>query len=441
MLSRTFVLDELLCHPAAHPFRRTVLLWSAALMMVEGYDMQIMGSAAPAMITALHASKASFSLVFSIGLAGYMIGAIGLGSLGDRIGRKRTMVLGTLMFGCCTLATAWLSSLIAIKGLRLLAGVGIGVAVPTTIALNAEFAAANERGKRIGRMYIGYMLGGAASGVVASLLLPRFGWQILFVIGGLLPILIGTAMTFFITEAPGFLLLTPTRTAELSRVMQRIRPDIRLTAQDVLIAKGSGPIAGAPLRHLFTEGRALMTGILSASFILVFMTLHLLTSWLPTLLNEAGLSQSRAALVGATFLVGGVAGALVIGPLLDRRGAIAASALLLLSAPCIALIGVVGNGATALALAILLAGAVLQGGQVGFNAVAATFYPTAIRSTGAGWALGIGRLGSIVGPIIGGLLLSEGASDTVVFVVAAAPVFLGGLCSLLLAFHQARQVA
>lgn len=414
-----------------------IMICSCALMVIEGYDMQVAGYAAPAMIADLHVTKAMFTPVFSLGMFGYMIGAIVLGMLSDYVGRKRVILLGTCWFGVLTLATAFTRDIALITMLRFLAGVGLGAGIPATMALAAEYSPVGVRGRRTTLMYVGYTLGGAVSGVVASQLLVWMGWPSLFVVGGLLPLAIAASIGLVVPESACFLALRPGRRAELIRVLRRLRPDLSFDDDD-RFTLAETPAAGVPMSQLFTEGRVAGTILLWCCFILNFVALHFITSWLPTVLNSSGLSVSASAVISSTFLVGGSIGGLLAGRFLDKGGLRPVAGMILVAVPFVAAIGIAGGNVALLAACVCLSGVTMMGGQIGLNATPGLIYPTSVRSTGVGWALGIGRIGSVIGPALGGILLTYQLSTPLIFAAASVPVLMCSACLLLLARVQAR---
>ena len=432
MLEDASDLDQIVDEQGRNPLTITILFLTGGLMMMEGYDLQLAGYAAPAMISDLQVSRVAFSSVFSVMVIGYMVGAFGLGMLSDKKGRKPTILLGALLFGTATLVTALSRDLTTIVTLRFIAGIGLGSAIPATIAINVEFAPSLRQARTVSLLFIAYNIGGGLGGIVAARLLPLGGWPSLFVVGGLLPIAIAGAIWAFVPESPRFLALQPRRAEELVSVVRRLRPELIVAPGRITALEISSP--GVPVRHLFDQGRHILTIVLWMCSVLNFMTIYFLTSWLPTVLAQmSGLSQSNSALIGSALLFGGVVGSVVVGFLLDRRGAIAVTTLLLLSVPAIAAIGVLDFDPLLLTASVFTAGCLLLGGQTGVNAMAGTFYPTSIRSTGAGWQLGVGRLGAIIGPFVGGLLLTFSMSVPWLFVIAALPVLCGAVCTVLLA--------
>jgi MFS transporter, AAHS family, 4-hydroxybenzoate transporter len=402
-------------------FQATLMFWICAFMFIEGYDMQVVGYAAPVIIKAWHSDKAAFGVVFGAGLGGFMLGATLLGNLGDRFGRKRMIVAGSLLFGLFTLASAFAEDLTSLLTLRAIAGLGLGGSIPNAIALITEYAPARVRATRVGFMFIGYTTGSALGGVIAAQLMPNYGWQSVFVVGGVLPIILAAVLVFALPESVRFLMLKRGRTDLVFSLLRRLRPELDLrdgTAISMPDTKQNGP----PVKQLFAGGRAAMTALLWLGFAANMVSLHFLTSWLPTVIADSGVPLTHAVIATALLQAGGAAGSLLVGVLLDRIGTLGIVAAFLVAAPCVASLGHVGTDETPLMALVAIAGMCIIGGQAGINALAGTLYPTHMRSTGTGWAFGIGRIGSILGPVIGGQLIAFGLPLGVLFVTAAAPI-------------------
>lgn len=402
-------------------FQTGLMVWICAFMLIEGYDMQVVGYAAPAIIKAWQTDKATFGTVFGAGLGGFMLGATLLGNLGDRVGRKRMIVAGCLLFGLFTLASAWADGLTSLLVLRTLAGIGLGGSIPNAIALVTEYAPARERATRVGIMFIGYTIGSALGGVVAARLIPAWGWPSVFLVGGVMPIAIGLVLFFVLPESVRFLMVKRGRTDLVFALLRRIRPDVPLAdgAQLVIAEENKD---GLPLAHLFADGRAAMTALLWLAYAANMVSLHFLTSWLPTVMAENGVPLAHAVMATALLQGGGAIGCLIVGQLLDRIGTLGIVAALLAAVPCVAALGHVGTNETPLMALVAVAGLCIIGGQLGINALAGTLYPTYMRSTGTGWAFGVGRVGSILGPVIGGELLTLGLPLGMLFAAASTPI-------------------
>jgi len=328
-------------------FQAGLMFWICTFMLIEGYDMQVVGYAAPAIIKAWHSDKAAFGVVFGAGLGGFMLGATILGNLGDRFGRKRMIVAGSLLFGLFTLCSAWADGLTSLLVLRTIAGVGLGGSIPNAIALVTEYAPTRERATRVGVMFIGYTVGSALGGVIAAQLIPAWGWPSVFVVGGVLPIAIGVVSLFVLPESVRFLMVTRGRTDLVIGLLRRVRPDLAVPDYASLAIEEENR-EGLPVAHLFADGRASMTALLWLAYAANMVSLHFLTSWLPTVVAESGVPLAHAVIATALLQGGGAVGSLVVGRLLDRIGTLGIVAAFLVAVPCIAALGHVGTNETPL---------------------------------------------------------------------------------------------
>ncbi|HTS49567.1 MAG TPA: MFS transporter [Bryobacteraceae bacterium] len=385
------------------PFNRTQLLivtLCGATLFMDGFDAQAMGYVAPALAPELHIARQALGPVFSSGLVGIMIGALLFGPLADRIGRRPVLILCTVLFGVCSLLTAKADSLTSLLVYRLITGLGLGGALPNAIALTAEYAPKRLRATAVTAMFCGFSIGAAVGGFVAAGLISRYGWQSVFIAGGVTPLFVAVLLMTLLAESGEF---------------RRSRD-----GSSVLVPK------------LFGNGRARMTVLFWIIFFMSLLDLYFLNNWLPTVIHDSGIAVERAIILTALFQVGGTVGALLLGRLIDRYLSARVLAWTYLGAGvCVALIGLAGKSTALLGCAISAAGFLVVGGQSGANALAAEYYPTALRSTGVGWALGIGRVGSIVGPLLGGILISLEPATSRLFLVASGPVLLAAAAAFL----------
>jgi MFS transporter, AAHS family, 4-hydroxybenzoate transporter len=402
-------------------FQAGLIFWLCAFMFIEGYDMQVVGYAAPAIIAAWHSGKAEFGMVFGAGLGGFMLGATLLGNLGDKLGRKRMIIAGALLFGLFTLACAFADGLNALLVFRVIAGVGLGGLIPNAIALMTEYAPVRRRATRVGMMFVGYTAGSALGGLMAAQLIPAYGWPSVFIVGGAVPVILAAAALYVLPESVRFLMLKRSHTGLVLKLLRRLRPELNLQSGTAFVIEESKE-SGLPVTQLFAEGRAAMTVLLWLGFSANMVTLHFLTSWLPAIATESGVPFSRAVIATALLQAGGGVGSMLAGFLLDRIGTRVLVGAFLIAAPCIASFGRIGTGETPLMLLAAVSGLCIIGAQAGINALAGTLYPTSMRSTGTGWAFGVGRIGSILGPVAGGQLLASGLAHSTLFAAAAAPV-------------------
>ncbi|HTH98077.1 MAG TPA: MFS transporter [Stellaceae bacterium] len=399
-----------------------VTAWASLTMFVEGFEMQLVGYAAPAMIGALHVGKAEFGMIFGASNLGFFCGALLLSALGDRFGRRRLIICGVLLFSIFTLCAAYGQTVLTLSILRLCAGIGLGGAVPNAIALTAEYAPQNRRASRITLLYVTYVLGSAGAGLLASWLIPMFGWPVVFLVGGWGGLICATLLYFFVPESLSFLAQKngdPTVTA----AVRTERPP------------------KVPFVALFREGRIWMTLLLWTSYITAIMASQFITSWLPTLIAGTGVGISLAALTGSLYHIGGTGGNVLMGWLMDRRGLKMIAVGFAVCVPITACMGFVSATLPLLAVATFFLGLLMLGSLNGINAAAGMLYPTVMRSSGVGWTNGVGRVGSIIGPVIGGILISLKLSMSTLFLILAVPVLLTALSLAALAsLRQSRNV-
>jgi AAHS family 4-hydroxybenzoate transporter-like MFS transporter len=355
------------------------------------------------------------------------------GPLADRIGRRRIIIACTAAFGIGALATTFASDVNSLLIIRFLTGLGLGGAMPNTVALTSEFSPHRRRATMVMAMFCGFSIGAAVGGLLAAALIPAFGWRSVFVVGGVVPLLLVPFLVIWLPESVRFLALSGRANELVAALLARIAPSIAHPAAARFVAQEI-KLPGIPVVHLLTDGRAWGTLILWVLFFMSLLDLHLLSNWLPTVLNDLGASVSASAVIGSMLQIGGVIGAFALGKSIDRFSFRALALLYGLAAIAVAAIGFSGHSIPLATIAIFCAGFCVIGGQNASNALSATFYPTAIRSTGVGWALGIGRVGSIVGPVVGGMMLARQLSNELVFVAAALPA----LCASLAAFALSR---
>jgi AAHS family 4-hydroxybenzoate transporter-like MFS transporter len=272
-------------------------------------------------------------------------------------------------------------------------------------------------------MFIGFSLGSAIGGLIAAQFISKYGWTSVFWLGGLVPIALAPVLYFILPESIRLLALRGSEDNRIRALMARINPDLRLGEAHFVISEEHP--RGFTVMHLFTEGRARATILFWIIFFMNLLDLYFLANWLPTVINNAGLSVELAVITTSLLQVGGAVGVLVMARLMDRGNPyLVLGCAFFFAAILIASIGSAGSTVTLLIPAVFATGFCVVGAQIGSNALAATFYPTFIRSTGVGWALGIGRIGSIVGPVLGGLMLSAEWHTPTIFLIGAIPVLI-----------------
>jgi MFS transporter, AAHS family, 4-hydroxybenzoate transporter len=416
-------------------FQIRLLATCAAVLFLDGFDTQAIGFVAPALAREWGVTKVALGPVFSAGLFGLMIGALLFGPLADRVGRKKIIIVSTVAFGLGALVTALVQDVSSLIVIRFLTGLGLGGAMPNAIALTSEFNPRRRRATMVMIMFCGFSVGAALGGLLAAALIPQFGWRSVFVVGGVAPLLLAPILAVKLPESVRFLALTRGFDGRVAQMLLLVNPGA-VFAPATRFVVDEPKLSGIPVKHLFTSGRIVPTLLLWVVFFMSLLDLYFLSNWLPTVLNDLGASLSQAALIGSMLQIGGVVGTVALGSVIDRFSFRALALVYFVAVFAVGAIGQLGHSAVLVTVAIFAAGFCIVGGQIAANALAAGFYPTSVRATGVGWALGIGRVGAIVGPLIGGALLDMKWSAGEVFLMAAA----AALCAALAAFSLSRLV-
>lgn len=394
--------------------RRTTLLTAALCYLVaalEGLDLQAAGVAAPKLAPAMGLSSDQLGWFFSASTFGLMVGAALGGRLSDRFGRKAVLIGSVVVFGLLSLATAFAPSFEALLAARFLTGVGLGGALPNLVALVSENAPPERKNAAVGLLYAGLPTGGATASLI-SLLGRHDNWQEIFIVGGVAPLVV----------AP---------------VLALLLPDSRQQAA-AKAAEGALRPSGVAFT-LLGEGRAARTLLLWTGFFLALLTFYLLLNWLPTLLIGRGLPRPDAALVQVAFNITGALASIVTGALMDRISLRRMTTVtFLLAIGGLALLAVTPPELAACLVSGAVVGGTMSATQALLYAVTPANYPTAIRGTGVGAAVSVGRLGSAAGPLLAGALLGVGKTPREVLAVMAPTMLLSALAIVLLAALMAR---
>lgn len=419
------------------PVRVAGLALCAVVALFDGFDLQIIGLAAPSIAASLHLSAGGLGAVFSAAVAGLAVGSLVLSPWADRFGRKAVLVVAVVVFAVFTLATPTAHTLTLLLVYRFLTGLGLGTAVVCAVSLASELVAARRRGLIAGVLFAGFPLGGVLAGLLGSALLAATGWRGLFIVGGAGPLVTVGFLIAVLPESPTFLVHQRAPQARIKRAMARIVPDLAI-GPDQLIADVPVDRAGAPVGQLFTDRRRRSTVLLWTASFVAFGVLVINSSWSPALLAPMGLPVARTALALAGFNAASVVATAAGGWLLTRYGPRRVlPAAFLVAALGIAGVGWIAPAAPGVTAMEMLVGLGLGCASSGVIALAATTYSTPIRSTGVGWAVGLGRIGSFVGPLVVGALTAAlwgipavfGVLGAACLAAAAATVALGPTAS------------
>jgi AAHS family 4-hydroxybenzoate transporter-like MFS transporter len=407
-------------------FQIKLIAWSFFIVLIDGYDIAAIAFAAPHLVQSWGVAPKDLGPVFSASLFGILIGSALFGWVGDRFGRRAALVSSNLLFGVFTLAAAYSTDLTQMFWLRLLAGLGIGGVIPNVVALNAESAPRRLRAT-LAIIAVGCVpIGGAIPGIVTALFVPQYGWPILFIIGGIAPIVIAVAAMFGLPESIKFMAIRESQRGKMERLIATIRPDFKVPANARFVVEGEKQFPGFNPVYLFREGLALITPLLWLLFALNLMGYFFLLSWTPTLLTAAKLPPTTVALAGTALQVGGTVGSLLLCGWLQRHRFLAVTLMFIVAVPVVGSIGFAGlTSESTLLLATFFAGFCVLGIQSGINVVGALIYPTSLRANGSGWQLGLGRIGSIVGPLVGALFVGLPVQE--LYMWSALPFAVGAI--------------
>ena len=439
--ARTVDVTRLIDERGITSFHIWLVVFAFFIVLMDGYDIAALGFAIPSLVKAWNITdQATLGPALSASLLGMLVGAPLLGALGDRTGRKRAIIFSYLLFGVVTWLTVLATSITQIAWLRFIAGIGIGGFMPNIIALTGEFAPRRFRATLIIVSFVGVGFGGGLPGPVAAFLVPTYGWQILFTIGGIVPIVVAGLCWIGLPESIKYLAITEGRQGELVRILRRLRPDLSFAPETRFVVGDEKQYDGISPKYLFKDGLALITPLLWVLFICNLMGYFFLVSWTPFVLSSAHLPMSKAAIAQTFFQLGGVTGGWALCLPIDRLGLRPIAILFAIAVPCVGLIGYVGTTSEPLLMGVeFCAGFCVLGLQAGLNATAASIYPTSFRSNGTGWALGMGRVGAMVGPVVGGVLIAMHLPIEQLFLLAAVPFVIGAVvCFWLMQLYATR---
>ena len=397
---------------------------------LDGVDSQSIALGAPVIVDMMHLARTSLGPIFSAGLFGATLGALTFGPLGDRFGRKRMLVVAALIIGVFTLMTAYAETYSALLAIRFAAGIGLGGATPCFIALASEYAPLRRRAAVASLIWAAFPLGGAAGGFLNGYILGHYDWQTMFLFGGVAPILVAIVLTVWLPESIRFLLASGLHAERIGAIVSRIRPGTPLAARYVADEERAH---GVPLLQLFAGARARTTLLLWVPFFTAFGILGITVVWTPVLMRDHGLPLAAAGMVLGVHNIGALIGMGTAGRLMERFGTIPILCpALLLGGVMVAALGYAAASTTTMAIDLALIGLCVGAGGSGSIALASMIYPTAIRSTGIGWAMGLGRFGQVLTPLIASGFMSGGYSGEQLFLFLGIAPIVGGLAVLAL---------
>ena len=408
-------------------YQWVVLFLCFLIVVADGMDVAIMGFIAPSIVREWGLSKALFGVVMSAAPFGLAIGAIVAGPLSDIFGRKKILMGSVLCFAVFTYLTSLSTNMDQMVWFRLLTGFGLGASMPNTTTLLSEYIPERSKSFLITLMFTGFNLGSGLIGFVAAYLIPDHGWASVLKFGAFVPLLLLPCLYFFLPESVRFMVVKNYSNDKISKTISRVC-NHSFDQGTHFYATEPELVSKKPIKVLFQKGMPIITISLWVTYFMGLMVIYLLTGWLPTLIKDSGLSISEAANVTAMFQIGGTLGGVAVGFLMDRFRATRMISLAYLGGAILVLcVGLGGVTSGLLALIVALTGFCMSGAQTGLNAFAPTCYPTVARATGVSWMLGFGRFGSILGSMVGGILLSLGWGFGNILSILAIPAILAAI--------------
>lgn len=418
-------------------FQIVTLLLCFFILLLDGYDTVVVGYIAPSLKAQFGLLPPQLAPMFGAGLFGLTIGSFAFGPVADRFGRKTTLIFSTALFGLISIASAWSGSIHSLTVLRFLTGLGLGGAMPNAYTLAAEYCPTRLRATLVAPIGCGIGAGGAVGGLIAAPLIHAFGWPVMLIVGGVFPLVLIPVLMRYLPESARYLAARGDREEPVRAILKQI--DASADVANRAIAKPDSVAKGSPIGALLRPGLGGGTILLWITAFMTLLVIYFLGNWLPLLIQRGGVSFHDASLMTSIYLTGNTIGALILGYLMDRTNPqFVLAAAFIAAALALATFGHLdGAGWPAFAL-LFITGCGTGGTMTGTNILSAVYYPTTMRATGVAWTLGMGRVGSIVGSMIGGAMLAAHMDLPVIFGVIAAPVVVAAISVSLLSVYRAR---
>jgi AAHS family 4-hydroxybenzoate transporter-like MFS transporter len=422
-------------------FQLRVVALCIWISMLDGFNTQSIAFVAPALQEALSIESSSFGVVFSSALLGSGIGALSFGVLADKYGRKKLLILAVAIFSVMTLLCAKADSMTTLIIYRFLAGIGLGGALPNLITISSEYSPERLRSTFVVITIWGFPFGAIVGGIFSGNAIELYGWEIIFIAGGILPILTIPLLLLGMPESIRFLPYLKNSGEKISNILKKIAPEKTFNASDEYCISDPKK-SGGNIRALFSKELCVMSILFSITYFMSLLLTFLLINWIPSLLNQAGLTIEDAVMGTVILNFAGIIGSFIFSRLIDSKGKpifILAFGYFL-GAIAVGLIGQVEISYWPLMICIFATGFFLLGPQMSLPGAITELYPTNIRSTGIGWIQFMGRAGSLLGPIIGGLLLSLGIGPSNLFNIGIIPAFVAAVSLFALTKIQAGKI-
>lgn len=411
------------------PTQVLVVTLCFVLNMLDGMDVVLMSYAAPVLAEDWSIPAAALGAVFSAALVGMTFGCLAIAPYADVIGRRRMIMLAVFVITTGMLLSGVCQTIGQLVAARVYTGLGVGAILASMAAMTAEFSSEKYRNLCVAFLQAGFPIGAVITGFASAWLLPEYGWRALFIAAGLITAIM-LPITFFLMPESMEFLVKKQPSGALNAINSTLR---RLDAKELTALPDEVPETHrkTSVKTLFAGPRGFSTIMLWSSVFLGFFTLYFVISWIPKIAVDAGLPLEKAIFAGTAYNLGSFVGSIFLGWISARFGLQRMIfAFFLLAAALLIIFGTIKMGVMLILLSAFLIGITLNGGFNGFWPTAARLYPTEIRATGVGWAVGAGRAGAVVGPLLGGYLLQSGAGLAITFTVFAVPLILAGICTL-----------
>lgn len=442
MATRNVCITEVLDKNKVTSFQIWVLALCIFVTFLDGLDVALIGVTLPRIAKFLHAAPGALGMAVGASLAGPLIGALVLGTLADRFGRKKMLVISALLFGFFTLMTATITSVEQLALMRFLAGLGLGGAIPNALAYGCEFAPTRKRASFATMMYAGMPLGSIPAGFLAAWLLPTHGWQPLYWVGGIPALVVAVLVALFLPESLAFLVRQGTDKSQIRKIVAKLSPAFAAD-KNTEFYTDEQKLPGVPVKHLFTEGRAFTTVSVWVLFFLSFYLIWMMLAWVPTLLGKSGATVQQSSYAYAFIGVGSFIATITVGRLIDRFDRFRVVAIMFVIAfVAMGAFGIMAKGSFIIVAALaFICGLFVFGTNSGCLAICTISYPVSVRGSGIGWAYAVGKLGSMTAPAVGGILLGWNWSVGRICVVNGLAGVVAAIVLLILGWHTARHKA
>jgi len=434
MERQTQSIDAVLEQSTLGSYRWKIYAVCAALMALEGYDGYLVSNLAPVIARGLSVPIPTMGIVFSAQAIGFAVAYYTIPLLADLIGRRNIIVTCALFFALLTYATTLVEEFSSFVIIRALAFVALGGAIPNIVALVAEFLPRSRHGSLLTWLFIGHGLGAAAAGWIGSYLIAYYSWHVPFWLGSAVLLMAIPFLWTYLPESIRYLAVKDGKDPRIGKILRRIDPSVQVS-DNVVYVTAEAQAKGVPLAGLFSDGRLKLTLFLWIANAATFYTAATLTAWLPSFLNVLGGVEFKDAVRMASLsAIGSMVGPLLLDLLAKHGGRFrAVLAAVVAGGIVMCLMGSVAEVPPLGWVFGFCFGMLVIGGQAGLNSLNASCYPTAMRSTGIGWAAGAGRVASVIGPGLAGAMLAAHWSPNAIYVATAAPLFIAGIALAVLA--------